>query len=94
MQAQGVLFINSSVLGSSVLGPIAWPGGRSAFTFSATQYGLTVTPQIQAYNGKWIPICSSIVADQIFPFDAPAGAYRIVQAGSSVGMSATLTMTY
>ncbi len=96
MQAQGVVFFNgsSALAGSTVSAAFAWSGGRSAFTFAATTYGGQVIPQLQTYGGKWIPICSTIVSDQIFPFDAPAGQYRVVSTGSSVSLAATLTMTY
>ncbi len=95
MQAQGVVLFNSSFVGSSAGQAFAWPGGRSAIVISATQYGPGVIPQIQAINRNWIPLCSSIVADQIFSFDAPPGQYRIISnAGTSIALAASLTITY
>lgn len=79
--------------GSSAV--VSWVGGRSTLTFSAIlQYGATVTPQMLTGNGKWIAICSNIVSDQIFVFDAPPGRYCVVNTGSSIGMFASITASY
>lgn len=93
MQPQAQTFINSSIQGSTNTLAITWPGGKTTLVIAATtQFGLTVQPHIQALNGQWFPICSNVVSNQIFTFDAPAGQYRIAHSGSSIGLSATLSI--
>lgn len=93
MQPRGIVLFNSSFIGSSVGTVQQWTGGRTVLTVSATQYGPNgVIPQVQNLNGSWIPICSSIVADQLFSFDAPGGSFRLISnLGSSIGVAATFT---
>lgn len=92
----GLVFVNSSVIGSAAIGAngIAggayFEGGFSQVVIAATQFGNAVGVQFQAGNGTWIPICSSFVANQLFPFTAPQGQYRLVQNGSSIGMFASI----
>lgn len=93
MIADGIFLAASGAIITSctALTPQAWRGGRSALTIAATQFAPNVTFQIQAGNGVWIPVCSTIVSSQIFPFDAPPGQYRIVSGiGSSIGLVASL----
>ena len=88
----GIILFNSSFIGSSVAQSQQWIGGRSALVINATQYGPGVIPQFQGLSGAWIPVCSAIVSDQYFPFDAPPGQYRLISnAGSSIGVVAGIT---
>lgn len=93
MPAKGAVLFNSSIIGSNAVSAITWDGGRTSLVVNATQYGTSVNVQLQGPSGAWIPISSSIIADQIFNFDAPPGQYRIVAAGSSIGLAAVFTST-
>lgn len=88
----GILLFNSSLIGSSVSPDISFVGGRSALAIDATQYGPNgIIFQLQGTAQNWIPVCSAIVSSQTFPFDAPAGRYRLVSnLGSSIGIAASL----
>lgn len=95
MTSDAITFINSSIIGSAALGAQGisgsqqFIGGRAAISISATQFGNAVNVQFLAGN-LWIPICSTFLTSQIFSFDAPAGQYRLVSSGSSIGMAASL----
>lgn len=65
------------------------PGGRTSLVINATAYG-TLNLQIQGPSQAWINISSSLVSDQVFTFDAPAGNYRLNNTSSSVGVNAVL----
>lgn len=89
MHSDALTFINSSIIGSQAVGAAQFIGGRAVLAISATQFGTGVNVQAQVGN-LWIPVCSSIVASQLYPFDASPGQYRLVSAGSSIGMMASL----
>lgn len=94
------LFNSSFINGSSVSLTQAWAGGRSALVVSAIAYtagGLQLQTQGMSSaggtsGGAWINIGSSIVSNQVYPFDAPRGNYRLVNqvASSVIGIDAVL----
>lgn len=88
----GVQLFNSSFIGSQVSPETGFVGGRAALIIDATQYGPNgVIFQLQGTAKNWVPVCSAIVSNQIFSFDAPAGNYRLVSnLGSSLGVGASL----
>lgn len=92
MPAKGIILVNSSLQGVNSQAQ-TWDGGRSTLAINATQYGSAVALQVQGPSGAWIPLCSSIVSDQVFAFDAPPGQYRIANTGSSIAIVAALTTT-
>lgn len=82
------------MVGSTASLAQTWDGGRSTLVINAIQYAPNVQLQLQGPSGAWINVGSSIVSDQIFPFDAPPGQYRMVSGiGSSISMVAALTTT-
>lgn len=97
MQSNGVVLYNSSFVGSSASQSIFWDGGRSVLAVTALVYAPNALQlQLQGPTGRWLNVGSSIVTNQLFPFDAPAGQYRMACQGSSViGVSAKiLTVNY
>lgn len=87
----GVTLANSSAIGSTAYAAQSWSGGRSMLVIDATQLGPGVIFQLQTPIGNWIPVCSTIVTSQIYPFDGPAGSYRIISnAGSTLNIGAVL----
>lgn len=94
MPAKGIILFNSSFIGSSVGQAQFWNGGRSSLVLNANQYGAAVVAQLQGPSGAWIPICSALVSDQYFSFDAPPGQYRMISnQGSTIALVASLTST-
>lgn len=92
MPAKGQILSNSSIVGSGTTVAITWDGGRSACTIDAASFATGVGLQVQNISGNWIPIASSFVANQVFPFDAPPGQYKLV-CGSGVATSVFATLT-
>jgi len=80
MPAKGIVLSNSGIVGpnSSTVAASTWDGGRTVCTVDCGAFGTGVALQFQGPNQSWIPIASSFVANQAFPFDAPAGQYRLV----------------
>lgn len=94
MPAKGQVIYNSSFVGSSAATPITWDGGRSALIVQAAAYSAgALQLQMQGPTGGWMKIGSSLLADQIFSFDAPPGQYRMTnESGTSsvIGINAVL----
>jgi len=93
MAARGKILFNSSFIGSSAAQSITWEGGRSALVAQALAYsagGLQL--QLQGPSGAWIKIGSSILSDQVFPFDGPAGTYRVTNESASSIIGANVVM--
>ncbi len=89
------------IAGSNISLAVQWPGGRSAVVVSALAYtasGLQLQTQAYqsnsspTYGGNWINVGSSFVSDQVYPFDAPRGNYRLVNQSTSsvIGINAVL----
>lgn len=95
MYSQGIMLLNGNLTGSSATTPQQWLGGRSAITIAANQYGPGgVQLQLLSPNGSWVPVASSFISNQVFPFDAPPGQYQLLNAaGSSIAVAAALTRT-
>lgn len=94
MPAKGQILFNSSIVGSSSTLPMSWDGGRTNLTIDATNFATGVGLQVQNISGNWIPIASSFVSNQVFPFDAPPGQYKLaVGSGVATAVAATMTST-
>ncbi len=93
--AQGVVLCQSTALaaGTFVGSSRVWVGGRTALQINAAAYGATVQLQCQsvANSSVWIPMNSTTIsADSVVGYDAPAGTYRMSLSGSSAGVNAAL----
>lgn len=87
-------FSTGNFVGSSAAPSQSWDGGRTALVVNAQAYsaqpGLNL--QVQGPASGWINIGSSIIGDQVFSFDAPAGQYRLANLGASsvIGVNAVM----
>ena len=92
MPAKGQVLFQSSLVGVMQSTPVTWDGGRTALCVNAAAYSATALQlQVQGPSGAWINVGSSIVADQVYPFDAPPGQYRFSCAASAaIGVNAVL----
>ena len=64
--------------------PVKFPGTRSCFVVNATTYPTTMNFQVQGPSGAWININAvTISADGIYPYDIPAGLYRVFMSGGA-----------
>lgn len=92
MHSQAVTLFNSSLIGVSAGQDFPWPGGRSALVVQGSVFGAgSLTLQFRGPQGTYMSVCSTFLAAQIFPFDAPAGQYRMASAASSaIGITAAL----
>jgi len=86
-----VILVNTSVLGSSATTATYFKGGRTCLVLSANQYGPSVFLQLQTASQAWAPVNGTTYsADQVTAYDLPAGQYRMISSGSSIGLAATL----
>lgn len=78
-----VLASNVSVVADQL--PVTWTGGRAALVLDATTYPTTCNLQLQGPGGSWISLNgTTFSANQVTPFDLPAGQYRIHMATGTV----------
>lgn len=93
--AKGIV-LAANVNASVDQAPMTWSGGRAALVLIAAAYGTTVTLQcLGPDNATWIGINgTTFSANQVTPFDLPAGQYRLhITGGTTTGLYANLVST-
>lgn len=93
-----MVLLQSSLLTNVSTTPVFWPGGRTNLVIQAGTWPGAPSQMLLQLMGPGnvaIPVASSFVADQIFPFDAPPGMYRLTNSSGSsvVNVVATLSGT-
>ena len=69
---------------SATTAPVTFIGTRACLVINATAYPTTLTLQVMGPSGAYVPInTANIIADGVYPFDCPAGQYRIFMAGGA-----------
>lgn len=86
-----ILASNISVVGNQPA--MTWTGGRASIVIIATTYPTACSLQCLAPdNATWINLNSATyAANQVTPYDLPAGQYRLAMSGGTVaGLYANL----